>query len=138
MEKKIERRGLGRGLSALMADINVAPSPVVAVAGPGRTPDVLPIERIKPNPLQPRKDFDADALQALADKPYRIGSHERDELAPGLRSYHLTYSRQQARHPHGTVKSPRHIEFYRVANDEVFEVGLLHDTMEVQLHLPND
>lgn len=41
--------------------------------------------------------------------PYRIGSHDRDELAPGLRSYHLDYSRQQAKHPHGAVKSPRHI-----------------------------
>ena len=37
-------------------------------------------------------------LQAIADTPYRIGSHDRDELAPGLRSYHLIYSRQQAKH----------------------------------------
>ncbi len=44
------------------------------------------------------------ALQAIADTPYRIGSLERDEFAPGLRSYHLIYSRQQAKHPHGMVK----------------------------------
>ncbi|MEE5093495.1 type II toxin-antitoxin system RelE/ParE family toxin [Pseudomonas alliivorans] len=79
------------------------------------------------------------ALQALADTPYRIGSHERDELAPSLRSYHLVYSRHQAKHPHGTVKSPRHVVFYRVSNDEMIEVvRLLHDAMDVQLHLPND
>ena len=79
------------------------------------------------------------ALQALADAPHRIGSHDRDELAPGLRSYHLSYSRQQAKQTHGTVKSPRHIVFYRVANDALIEVvRLLHDAMEVQLHLPND
>ena len=79
------------------------------------------------------------ALQALASTPYRIGSHDLDELAPSLRSYHLIYSRQQAKHPHGTVKNPRHIVFYRVANDDVIEVvRLLHDAMEVQLHLPND
>ncbi len=71
--------------------------------------------------------------------PYRIGSHDRDELALGLRSYHLIYSRKQAKKPHGTVKSSRHIVFYRVANDDVIEVArLLHDAMEVQLHLPND
>lgn len=35
------------------------------------------------------------ALRALADSPYCLGSHDRDELAPGLRSYHITYSRQQ-------------------------------------------
>lgn len=79
------------------------------------------------------------ALQALASRPYCIGSHDRDELAAGLRSYHLTYSRQQAKHPYGTVKSPRHIVFYRVANDALIEVvRFLHDAMEVQLHLPND
>ena len=39
------------------------------------------------------------ALQAIADTPYRIGSYERGELAPGLRSYHLIYSRQQAKQP---------------------------------------
>lgn len=73
MEKKIERRGLGRGLSALMADINVAPSPVVAVAGPGRTPDVLPIERIKPNPLQPRRSFTEENLRELANSLLQKG-----------------------------------------------------------------
>ncbi len=79
------------------------------------------------------------ALQALASKPYCIGSHDRDELAPRLRSYHLTYSRQQAKHPSGAVKSPRHIVFYRMVNDDLIEVvRLLHDAMEVQLHLPND
>ncbi|CAM3769662.1 Plasmid stabilization protein ParE [Pseudomonas reidholzensis] len=79
------------------------------------------------------------ALQATADTPYRIGSRNRDELLPGLRSYHLIGSRQQARSPHGTVKSPRHTVFYRVLNDEVIEVvRLLHDAMEVQLHLPDD
>ena len=71
-------------------------------------------------------------LQAIADTPYRIGSHDRDELAPGLRSYHLIFSCQQARHPRGMVKSPRHIMFYRVASDDVIEVvRLLHDAMEV-------
>ncbi len=79
------------------------------------------------------------ALQAIADTPYRIGSYERDDLAPGLRSYHLIYSRQQAKQPHGAVKSPRHIVFYRVASADVIEVvRLLHDAMEGQLHLPND
>ncbi|WP_024616655.1 type II toxin-antitoxin system RelE/ParE family toxin [Pseudomonas kilonensis] len=79
------------------------------------------------------------ALQAIADTPYRVGSHDRDELAPGLRSYHLVYSRQQAKQLHGVVKSPRHIVFYRVGDGDVIEiVRLLHDAMEVQLHLPND
>lgn len=60
-EKKQERRGLGRGLSALMAD--VAPAEEART----RRPDLMvPIEQVEPNPDQPRRDFSRDALQELA------------------------------------------------------------------------
>lgn len=66
MEKKTERRGLGRGLSALMADVNLDPS---RNAPPQmRRPDLMvPVEKIVPNPNQPRRDFEPKALQDLAD-----------------------------------------------------------------------
>lgn len=63
MERKLERRGLGRGLSALMADINVT-APVEA---PSRRADTsLPVEKIVPNPNQPRREFIPEALEDLA------------------------------------------------------------------------
>jgi ParB family transcriptional regulator, chromosome partitioning protein len=66
MEKKSDRRGLGRGLSALMADVNM--DVTRDGAEPARAPDsTLPIERIFPNPNQPRRSFDAAALAELAD-----------------------------------------------------------------------
>ena len=72
------------------------------------------------------------ALQDIASRPYRIGSNDRDEIAPGLRSYHLIYSCQRAKQTNETAKGPRHIVFYRVGNDEVIEVvRLLHDAMKV-------
>lgn len=66
MDKKTERRGLGRGLSALMADVNLDPS---RNAPPQmRRPDLMvPVEKIVPNPNQPRRDFEPEALQDLAD-----------------------------------------------------------------------
>jgi ParB family chromosome partitioning protein len=67
-DKKPERRGLGRGLSALMAD--VAPAATDATTGESRPrrPDLsIPVERIRPNPDQPRRDFDRDALEELAE-----------------------------------------------------------------------
>lgn len=60
-DRKPERRGLGRGLSALMAD--VAP---VGETRPRRPDLTVPIERIEPNPNQPRRDFDRGALEELA------------------------------------------------------------------------
>lgn len=65
MEKKTERRGLGRGLSALMADVNVDIDP--QTADRPRRPDLLvPVEKLVPNPNQPRRDFQPEALQELA------------------------------------------------------------------------
>lgn len=66
MEKKLERKGLGRGLSALMADVNLAPAGA-SEAVPAPEPEaLLPIETIHPNPNQPRRDFDPAALEELA------------------------------------------------------------------------
>lgn len=64
MDKKSDRRGLGRGLSALMADVNLDES--LSLERP-RSELVLPVERIIPNPEQPRRDFEPKALQDLAD-----------------------------------------------------------------------
>ncbi|MCY1126436.1 ParB/RepB/Spo0J family partition protein [Frigidibacter sp. RF13] len=60
-DKKPERRGLGRGLSALMADVAPAEE-----ARPRRPDLTIPIELIEPNPDQPRRDFPRDALEELA------------------------------------------------------------------------
>lgn len=66
MEKKIERRGLGRGLSALMADVNL--DHAQSQAGKAPSADLMvPIERLIANPDQPRRHFDEPALQELAE-----------------------------------------------------------------------
>ena len=63
MASKDKKRGLGRGLSALMADVGEAEAQTPMV---GRTPDqLIPIEQIRPNPDQPRKQFDQAQLDDL-------------------------------------------------------------------------
>lgn len=65
-EKKDQRRGLGRGLSALMAD--VTPAEETRQPDAPRRPDrLVPIERIVPNPDQPRRSFTPDQLEELAN-----------------------------------------------------------------------
>jgi len=68
MERKTERRGLGRGLSALMADINVLPSQSAGQPenGAERQIEVIPVEYLHPNPNQPRRQFSDAELQDLA------------------------------------------------------------------------
>jgi ParB family chromosome partitioning protein len=59
-------RGLGRGLSALMADINVTAAEVEARGAAQRKPDMLPVDQIRPNPDQPRRSFTEEDLADLA------------------------------------------------------------------------
>ena len=64
MAKQQKSRGLGRGLSALMADVNQ--DTVTDTSGPRRPDTHLPIERVVPNPDQPRRTFEQTALDDLA------------------------------------------------------------------------
>ena len=64
-DKKPERRGLGRGLSALMADVgsSVIDESASAVQAGAK---LVPVEALSPNPDQPRRAFDPEALEELA------------------------------------------------------------------------
>lgn len=64
-DKPTKNRGLGRGLSALMADVS---QPEAATPAAGVNADqAVPIDRIHPNPDQPRRTFNQDALSELAN-----------------------------------------------------------------------
>ena len=56
-----KKRGLGRGLSALMADVN-EPKTNEIIKSLDQT---VAIERIRPNPNQPRKNFESNSLDDL-------------------------------------------------------------------------
>ena len=83
-----KRGGLGRGLDALISEAN---------AESGNTPTTtLPIDKIKRNPNQPRKNFDESALAELADSISQNGVLQpilvrkkgpSYEIVPGERRY---------------------------------------------------
>jgi ParB family transcriptional regulator, chromosome partitioning protein len=62
---KIEKRGLGRGLSSLMSDVNL--SSLEGSSLDTRADFFVPIESLEPNPQQPRIDFGREELLSLAD-----------------------------------------------------------------------
>ncbi|MEL6767107.1 MAG: ParB/RepB/Spo0J family partition protein, partial [Pseudomonadota bacterium] len=73
--RKPERKGLGRGLSALLGDVDATPSRAAEDSSvqPGSTggpspanPTSVPIELIHPNPEQPRRQFSEAELAELA------------------------------------------------------------------------
>ncbi len=64
--KRHERRGLGRGLSALMSDVAADTAPASEGGSATRAEQIVPIEKIAPNPDQPRRDFPAQDMDDLA------------------------------------------------------------------------
>ncbi len=61
-------RGLGRGLSALMADVAEPEVEQAQDDDRPRSADMtVPIESVRPNPDQPRRAFTQEALQELSD-----------------------------------------------------------------------
>lgn len=55
----VKQRGLGRGLGALIDDFSSSVQQDAVT--------LLPLQKVEPNPNQPRKLFDEEQLQALAD-----------------------------------------------------------------------
>ncbi|QND44676.1 type II toxin-antitoxin system RelE/ParE family toxin (plasmid) [Rhizobium lusitanum] len=77
------------------------------------------------------------AMRDIAAEPQRIGIIERPELGDHVCSYHLRHSRERARHESGIVRQPRHLLLFRFAHADFIGIGrVLHDSMEVELHLP--
>ena len=62
------KNALGRGLDAIFSQGNIGTNlrPMTGV-------DEIPIAEIHPNPNQPRKDFDEETLQELADSIHELG-----------------------------------------------------------------
>ncbi|GAC1339926.1 MAG: ParB/RepB/Spo0J family partition protein [Candidatus Dormibacteria bacterium] len=93
-----KRRGLGRGLDALLSS-----TPVMASALPeedndqeGRLSD-LPLAAIRPNPEQPRNSFDENDLDALADSIRLHGLLQPVVVEPAGVGYQLVAGERRLR-----------------------------------------
>ena len=100
------KKGLGRGLSALMGEVREAVTPAAAAVGEKpRGLRELPIEQIQANPNQPRKRFTTEALEELVAsvkthgilQPIlvrRLGPGERYEIIAGERRWRAAQAAQ--------------------------------------------
>ena len=67
VERKSKSRGLGRGLSSLMGDFNNEPLTSNENSESQTVEKLVPVEKIYPNPNQPRKSFQEEKLIELAN-----------------------------------------------------------------------
>ncbi len=79
------------------------------------------------------------AIEEVAANPEIVGSAARPQIAEPCRTYHLFRSRTKAGGRGDRVRHPRHFLLYRVTASGAVEIGrVLHDSMDVEQHLPEE
>ncbi|SFR35284.1 chromosome partitioning protein, ParB family [Litoreibacter janthinus] len=131
-----EKRGLGRGLSALMADIDVSSSPKTEGATTAGE-RLVPIERIEPNPDQPRRDFVLADLEELAEsirakgiiQPLIVRPHPKDsgryEIVAGERRWRAAQMAQVHEVP---------VVVRQLDDTEVLEIAIIENIQRADLN----
>lgn len=134
----MKKKGLGRGLSALLedpsTDITTRNEGSAVAARPSGGINTLPIAQIEPNPFQPRTHFSDEALAELAQSIRELGiiqpvtvrklGYDRYQLISGERRFRAS---QLA----GLTEVPAYI---RIANDEaMLEMALVENIQREEL-----
>ena len=127
------RRGLGRGLSALMDEVD----PALAAAVPGGGLQETPLDLLQPNPDQPRRSFADEELTSLAEsikiqgvlQPILVrpapGAPGRFEIVAGER-------RWRAARMAGLTAAPTLVR--ELDDREVLEVGIVENVQREDLN----
>lgn len=132
MEKKMERRGLGRGLSALMADVRLDQTAADGAVAPDR---LLATDRLIANPNQPRRTFEPSALKDLADslrkkgiiQPLIVrptGNPEQFEIVAGERRWRAAQMAQIHQVP---------VIVRELDDTEVLEIAIIENVQRAEL-----
>ena len=131
MAKTPEKKGLGRGLSALMSDVNLGPANESA---PRRADARLPVAKIRPNPLQPRKDFDADALEALADSIRKKGVIQPLIVRPVADGYEIVAGERRWRAAQMAQSHDVPVVIRDLDDTEVLEIAIIENIQREDLN----
>ena len=126
-----KRGGLGRGLSALFGNNAAGLSPK-----PGDIVQAIPTDKIQPNRYQPRREFNSEALQELAESIQTYGilqpvivrkiGNERYELIAGER-------RLRASKIVGLVEIPAIVRDYTDA--QTSEISIIENVQRQELNV---
>lgn len=131
MDRKQERRGLGRGLSALMAE--VATTPETGADARGRE-QRLPIERLVPNPDQPRRHFDETALAELAVSIREKGVIQPLIVRPKGEDFEIVAGERRWRAAQRAQLHDVPVIVREFTDTEVLEIGIIENIQRADLN----
>ncbi len=139
------RGGLGRGLDALLGDIGppdeAAPTGEPAEAAPdgaaipARRQASLPIEFLNPNPDQPRRHFNEDALAELADSIEARGMLQPILVRPvGPDNYEIVAGERRWRAAQRAQLHEVPVVIRTLTDEETAEIALIENVQRVDLN----
>jgi len=131
MPQENPRRALGKGLGALFptrAPVATAPAPALEPTGR------IAIELIDPNPMQPRRVFQADSLHQLADSILQHGIIQPLVVRPNGARYQLVAGerRWRAAKIAGLTEVPAVVQ--EISDDRLLEITLIENVQREDLN----
>lgn len=135
MAKGTERRGLGKGLGALIGGAeSVADAPTGSEPTPLAAYAEIPLDRITPNPKQPRQVFDEEPLAELVHSIREVGLLQPIVVRPVGDGYEIVAGerRWRASREAGLERVPAIIR--TTPDDELLRDALLENLHRVQLN----
>lgn len=134
MEQK--KKALGRGLEELFSsevlDFDTFESNIMETAEENDIKEIL-VSEIRPNPYQPRKTFNDEALNELAESIKNYGVFQPIIVKKGLRGYDLIAGERRLRASKiaGLTKIPAIVKEF--TDDEMREISLLENIQRENL-----
>ena len=126
------RRGLARGLSALLADVDTE----IWKPTPGVTPTMAPVELLRPSPLQPRRRFDRESIEALTESILSKGVIQPLVVRPDSRNpgaFEIVAGERRWRAAQAAKIHEVPIVVLECSDREALEVGLVENIQRADL-----
>ncbi|MHA6718492.1 ParB/RepB/Spo0J family partition protein [Sphingomonas sp. RS6] len=127
------RPGLGRGLSALLGD-NVAEEPVTGDSKGGPGVRMLPVSSLMPDPNQPRRHFDEEALNDLADSIRARGLIQPIFVRPHGHSFQIVAGERRWRAAQRARLHEVPVIVRELSDAETLEVALIENIQRQDLN----
>ncbi len=130
---KSTKRGLGKGLSALMSD-SYSQAGTEASPEAARSPLTMPLGSIRPGKFQPRGHFDESALQELAASIRKNGIMQPILVRPHGGGYEIVAGerRWRAARLAGLAEIP--VTIREVSDTQALELALVENVQRADLH----
>nr|WP_302104410.1 ParB/RepB/Spo0J family partition protein [Polycladomyces sp. WAk] len=116
---------MGKGLGALLPDIDVQESDAV---------NEVPLEELRPNPYQPRKHFDPEALQELVSSIKEHGIVQPIVVRKSIRGYEIVAGERRFRAAKEAGLSKVPVVVREFSDDRMMEIALIENLQREDLN----